>query len=195
MILANGKSISSDLGILYPAPEISNPNLNFKLHWREILLLAPQNYFLLAPTWISLGIEDSQRFFWSIPLFFSLLEFSRVILSWVTTCIHQLPQTWFYWDSQGVMEVYAIIPYLKRVYVTLCLSHYHMLFFSGFSVWIIDRVNKEFLSSSISFFGGYYSSLYATITVPLCVWSRVEYVMLQTDRWYFVEKCISRLHR
>ena len=31
--LAKGKPISSDLGIIYTAPKISKPNLNFKLRW------------------------------------------------------------------------------------------------------------------------------------------------------------------
>ena len=76
---AKGESISSDLEILYPAPKISNLNLNFKLRWRKILLLAPLNYFLLVPTWIFLGIGDSQRFLWGIPICFPccyLLDFS-----------------------------------------------------------------------------------------------------------------------
>ena len=68
--LAKGKSISSDIGILYPTPKISNPNLNFKLCWRKILLLEPRNYFLLTPTWILLGIGDSRRFLWGICLCF-----------------------------------------------------------------------------------------------------------------------------
>ena len=76
--LAKGKSLSSDLGILYPLPEISNSNFNFKLCWREILLLAPQNYFLLASTGILLGIGYPQRFIWGISLCFTcwgLLDF------------------------------------------------------------------------------------------------------------------------
>ena len=80
-----GKSVSSDLGILYPAPEIKNPNLNFKLRWREILPLAPRNYFLLAPTRIFLGIGDSRILFWVIPLCFSPLGFTMLLLSWGTT--------------------------------------------------------------------------------------------------------------
>ena len=80
--LAKGKSISSDLGILYPAPKISNPNLNFKFCLREILPLAPRNYFLLVPNCIFLGIRDSWKFFWGIPLCFSLLGFTRILLSW-----------------------------------------------------------------------------------------------------------------
>ena len=59
--LAKGKSISSYLGILYPIPEIPNPNLNLKLCSREILPLAPWNFFLLAPTWILLGIGESRQ--------------------------------------------------------------------------------------------------------------------------------------
>ena len=76
--LAKGKSISSYLGILYPAPKISSPNLNFKLCWRKILPLAPRNFFLLALTWIFLGIRDSRRFLWGIPIFFhwGLLDLS-----------------------------------------------------------------------------------------------------------------------
>ena len=35
--------ISSYLGILYLAPVISNPYLNFKLRRRKIIMLAPQN--------------------------------------------------------------------------------------------------------------------------------------------------------
>ena len=58
VILAKEEFISSDLGILYPAPKISKPNLSLKLHWRKILPLAPRNYFLLAPTWILLGVGD-----------------------------------------------------------------------------------------------------------------------------------------
>ena len=38
-----GKSFSSDIGIIYPAPEIKKPYLNFKLRWRKILPLAPRN--------------------------------------------------------------------------------------------------------------------------------------------------------
>ena len=57
-----GKSVSLDLVILYPTPEIKNPHLNFKLRWCKILPLVPRNYFLLAPTRISLGIENSRRF-------------------------------------------------------------------------------------------------------------------------------------
>ena len=40
MSLAKGGFVSSDLVILYPATEISNPNLNFKLCWIKILPLA-----------------------------------------------------------------------------------------------------------------------------------------------------------
>ena len=80
-----GTSVSSDLGILYPAPKIPNPNLNFKLRWRKILPLAPHNYFLLVPTWIFLGIVDAQRFFWGVPLCFYPLGFTMLILSWGTT--------------------------------------------------------------------------------------------------------------
>ena len=41
--MCKGKSIYSDIGIVYPAPEIKNPNLKFKLRWREISPMAPQN--------------------------------------------------------------------------------------------------------------------------------------------------------
>ena len=82
---SKGKSISSDLGIIYPPQKNSNTNLNFKLCWRKILPLTPRNYFLLAPTRIFLGIGDSRGFFWGIPLFFSLLGFTMIILSWGTT--------------------------------------------------------------------------------------------------------------
>ena len=80
-----GTPVSSDLGKLYPAPKISNPNLNFKLRWRKILPLAPQNYFLLVPSRIFLGIVDSQRLFYGIPLCFYPLGFTMLILSWGTT--------------------------------------------------------------------------------------------------------------
>ena len=80
-----GKSVSSDLGIIYPTPKISNPDLNFKLRWRKILPLAPRNYFLLLPTWIFLVTGDSRRFFWGIPLCFSLMVFTMLLLSWGTT--------------------------------------------------------------------------------------------------------------
>ena len=83
--LAKGKSIYSDLKIIFPAPKISNTNLNFKLWSRKILLLEPRNYFLLAPTWIFLGIRYSQIFFWGIPLCFLPLGFTRLLLSWGTT--------------------------------------------------------------------------------------------------------------
>ena len=80
-----GKYISLDLGILYPAPEISNSNLNFKLCWREMLPLVSWNYFLLVPTRILLGIVYFQRFFWRIPLWFSLLGFNMLLIYWGTT--------------------------------------------------------------------------------------------------------------
>ena len=85
--LEKGESISSDLGILYPMPKILNPNLNFKLRYREILLLAPRNHFILALTWIFLGIGYSQRFFWGILLCFPPLGFTRILLCWGTTSI------------------------------------------------------------------------------------------------------------
>ena len=71
--LAKEKSISSYIGILYPTPKISNPNLNFKLCWSEILLLAHRYYFLLVPTWILLEIWYPHKFFWRIPLCFPRL--------------------------------------------------------------------------------------------------------------------------
>ena len=83
--LCKGTSVSSDLGILYPAPKIPNPNMNFKLRWRKILLLATQNCFLLEPTRIFLGIGDSQRLFLGIPLSFSPLRFTMLLLLWGTT--------------------------------------------------------------------------------------------------------------
>ena len=43
MSCAKSKFVSSCLGILYLAPGISNPYLNFKLRWREIIPLAPRN--------------------------------------------------------------------------------------------------------------------------------------------------------
>ena len=43
---------------------------NFKLCWRKILLFAPQNFYLLEPTWVFLGIGDSRRFLLGIPLCF-----------------------------------------------------------------------------------------------------------------------------
>ena len=79
--LAKGKSIYSYIGILYPTPKISNPNLNLKLRWRKILPLAPRNFFLLAPTCIFFGIRDSRRFFWGIPLH-PPLRFTMLLLSW-----------------------------------------------------------------------------------------------------------------
>ena len=85
--LVKWKSFSPYIGILYPAPEISNPNFNFKLCWHKILPLSPLGYFLLDPTWILLGIGDSRRFFWGIPLCFPLLGFTRLLLSWGTTSI------------------------------------------------------------------------------------------------------------
>ena len=83
--LAKGEPISSYIGILYPAPKISNLNFNFKLRWHKILPLAPRNYFLLAPTWIFLRIGDSWIFLWGIPLCFFQLGFTRLLLSWGTT--------------------------------------------------------------------------------------------------------------
>ena len=82
-----GKYVSSDLRIIYPSPEIKNPNLNFKLCWIKILPLAPRNYFLLVPTWIFLGIGGSRRFFWGILLWFYLLGFIMLLLFWGTPCI------------------------------------------------------------------------------------------------------------
>ena len=78
------KPVSSYLGILYPAPKIWNPNLNFKLCWHKILPLAPRDYLLLSPTWIFLGIWDSRRFFSGVLLCFSLLGFTMLLLSWGT---------------------------------------------------------------------------------------------------------------
>ena len=40
---AKRKLVSSCLGILYPAPGILNPYLNFKLFRRKVIPLAPRN--------------------------------------------------------------------------------------------------------------------------------------------------------
>ena len=64
--LCKGKSVSSDLGIIQPAPKIKNPNFNLKLRWRKVILLAPRNYFLLVPNriffWIGYPVDSSQGF-------------------------------------------------------------------------------------------------------------------------------------
>ena len=80
-----GNFVSSDHGILYPAPKIKNPNLNFKLRCREIIPLAHRNFSFLTPTLIILGIEDSRRFFLGIPLCFSSLGFTILLILWGTT--------------------------------------------------------------------------------------------------------------
>ena len=49
-----------------------------------IFPLAPRNYFLLAPTWVFVGIGDPRRFFSGIPLCFPLLGFTMLLLSWGT---------------------------------------------------------------------------------------------------------------
>ena len=84
---AKRKYISPGPGILYPAPKISDPNLNFKLRWRKILSLAPWNYF-------PFGDNLDLPWYWifpEIPLrysyLFSLLGFTRLLLSWGTTSI------------------------------------------------------------------------------------------------------------
>ena len=51
------KSVYSDLGILYPAPKIPNPNLNFKLCWCKILLLEPRNFTFFCQLVSSLGLD------------------------------------------------------------------------------------------------------------------------------------------
>ena len=47
---AKRKFVSSCLGILYLAPGIPNPYLNFKLFRRENIPLVLRNYLLSAPT-------------------------------------------------------------------------------------------------------------------------------------------------
>ena len=88
------KSVSSDLVILYPAPKIWNPNLNFKLRWCKILPLAPRNYFLLAPIRIFLGIGDSRIFLSGITLCFSPLGFTMLLLSWGTNYMNDEMVKW-----------------------------------------------------------------------------------------------------
>ena len=100
--LCKGKSVSSYPGILYPAPKISNQNLNFKLCWRKILPLAPRSYFLLAPTRIFLGIGDSWILFWGIPIFFSLLWFTVLLLFWETTW---MVKWWKWWYGEMVKQI------------------------------------------------------------------------------------------
>ena len=85
VILENMKYFYSDIRILYPAPKISNPNLNIKLRWHKILRLEPRNYFpFCANLDLLLGLEipgySSEGF-----LFFSPLVFTSIILSWGTT--------------------------------------------------------------------------------------------------------------
>ena len=90
VILVKRKSISSDIGILYPVPKISNPNFNFKLIWRKILPLAPRNYFPyganldLPCVWIFPDITLGYSYL------FSPLGFTRILLSWGTTCIFNI---------------------------------------------------------------------------------------------------------
>ena len=102
---SKGKLISSDLGTLYPAPKISNPSLNLKLRWGEILPFSPHNYFLLAPNRIILGIGNYHRFLCGIPLLFSPLDFTMLLHSWGTTWMVKwrngetnLPTMGFYYD-------------------------------------------------------------------------------------------------
>ena len=87
MSLAKRKYISSDLRILYPAPKISNPNLNSKLRWHKILPLEPRNYF---PFGSNLDLPWDW-IFPEIPLryssLFSQLGFTSLLLSWGTKYI------------------------------------------------------------------------------------------------------------
>ena len=64
------KSVSSDLGILYSVPEISYPNFNFKLCWREILLLALRITYFWRQLGFSLGLEIPGNFLGDPPLTF-----------------------------------------------------------------------------------------------------------------------------
>ena len=55
-----GKYVSLDIGIMYPAPKISNPNFNFKLCWREILPLPLRITSFWRQLGSSLGLEISR---------------------------------------------------------------------------------------------------------------------------------------
>ena len=95
------KSVSSDLGILYPAPEIWNPNLNFKICWREILLLAPRNYFLCLQLRSSLGLVIPRDSFWG-----SLFAF----LLWGLLCFSFAGELHEWWNGEMVKWQKTILP-------------------------------------------------------------------------------------
>ena len=66
-----GKSVSSDIGILFPAPKILNANLNFKLRWRKILPLALRITSFWRQLGSSLGfqipVDSSGVFLFAFP--------------------------------------------------------------------------------------------------------------------------------
>ena len=109
---------------------------------------------------------------------------------WSQCSNQKLPQVWFHWASQVVMELYAITLYLRWVNVTLFLSHMTMSWFINYSQdeifydffydisgLILDRDNEKFLSGSIPLLCGLYSSIYAEVEIPGCVQLKVLYVM------------------
>ena len=87
-----GKSVSLGLGILYPEPKISNPDLSFKFCWREILPLALGITSFWRQIGYSLGLEiprDSSRGF--------IFAFPR----WCLLCFSFLGELHLFYDDKN----------------------------------------------------------------------------------------------